>query len=240
MTFLSLADCCRKLSIDPKTFRRWVKQAQLSLAPHPTDGRSKGLSLEYLQQLATAHRRTLALCQTPPPASPAPAEPAVPQSQLLGALLVELVAVQERLSRLSHQLEQLLPPEVAGPVHPPALGDGSPVASLPAGPPAPSGKQADLAPSRPRPLARVLPLVEYGRDGHYVVICPKQGRLGFEPDSPEWFAWLESRSSFRGCRDKPAASRRIGSANACPTPSGEPIASCAITPPISASLTRLA
>ena len=39
--------------------------------------------------------------------------------------------------------------------------------------------------------------MEYGRDGHYVVICPKEGRLGFEPDSPEWFAWLESRSSFR-------------------------------------------
>ncbi len=30
-----------------------------------------------------------------------------------------------------------------------------------------------------------------------MVICPKQGRLSFEPDSPQWFTWLESRSSFR-------------------------------------------
>jgi hypothetical protein len=35
------------------------------------------------------------------------------------------------------------------------------------------------------------------RDGHYVVLCPKQGLLPFEPESPEWFAWLATLSSFR-------------------------------------------
>ena len=36
----------------------------------------------------------------------------------------------------------------------------------------------------------VLPLVEYGAQGKYVMISPEQGMLSFEPDSPQWFAWL--------------------------------------------------
>lgn len=30
-----------------------------------------------------------------------------------------------------------------------------------------------------------------------MVICPKQGLLSLEPDSPQWFAWLATQSSFR-------------------------------------------
>ena len=48
-----------------------------------------------------------------------------------------------------------------------------------------------------RKLPHVLPLVEYGAGGKYVVICPERGMLDFEPDSPEWFAWLSRLSSFR-------------------------------------------
>ena len=29
------------------------------------------------------------------------------------------------------------------------------------------------------------------------MICPKQGLLPLEPDTPEWFAWLAAQSSFR-------------------------------------------
>jgi len=43
----------------------------------------------------------------------------------------------------------------------------------------------------------VLPLVEYGGQDTYVVISPKQGLLSFQPDSPEWFAWLATILSFR-------------------------------------------
>ncbi len=43
----------------------------------------------------------------------------------------------------------------------------------------------------------VLPLVEYGVQGTYVVISPEHGMLSFQPDSPEWFAWLETLPSFR-------------------------------------------
>jgi hypothetical protein len=44
---------------------------------------------------------------------------------------------------------------------------------------------------------RVLPLVEYGAQGNYVVISPEEGLLSFELDSPEWFAWLSTLPSFR-------------------------------------------
>lgn len=30
-----------------------------------------------------------------------------------------------------------------------------------------------------------------------MVICPKHGLLPFEPDTPEWFAWVAEQSSFR-------------------------------------------
>jgi hypothetical protein len=49
-----------------------------------------------------------------------------------------------------------------------------------------------------RKHSHVLPLVQYGGvQDKYVVISPEQGLLTFEPDSPEWFAWLSTLSSFR-------------------------------------------
>ncbi|HET8844181.1 MAG TPA: hypothetical protein VFN35_22125, partial [Ktedonobacteraceae bacterium] len=51
-------------------------------------------------------------------------------------------------------------------------------------------------PSKGRPRA-LLPLVEYGADGTYTIICPQQGELALIPDSPEWFVWLSTLSSLR-------------------------------------------
>ena len=48
-----------------------------------------------------------------------------------------------------------------------------------------------------RKQPHVLPLVEYGAQGQYVVISPEEGLLAFEPDSPEWFTWLSTLPSFR-------------------------------------------
>jgi hypothetical protein len=64
-----------------------------------------------------------------------------------------------------------------------------------------------LAPS-PRPAPRLLPvevrarsrvtaLIEYGAQGQYVAVCPKLGVLSLVPDSPAWFDWLASLTSFR-------------------------------------------
>jgi len=43
----------------------------------------------------------------------------------------------------------------------------------------------------------VLPLIAYTATGSYVVICPSQGELPLLPDSPAWFDWLATLSSFR-------------------------------------------
>jgi len=64
-----------------------------------------------------------------------------------------------------------------------------------------------LAPSplpayRPLPVevrarSRVTALIEYGAQGQYVAVCPRQGVLSLTPDSPQWFDWLASLTSFR-------------------------------------------
>ena len=40
-------------------------------------------------------------------------------------------------------------------------------------------------------------LIEYGAHGQYVAVCPKLGVLSLTPDSPEWFDWVASLTSFR-------------------------------------------
>jgi hypothetical protein len=60
-----------------------------------------------------------------------------------------------------------------------------------------SGKERRLHPAERRARSRVIPLIEYGAHGAYVVICPQEGELLLTPDSPEWFDWLASLSSFR-------------------------------------------
>ena len=47
------------------------------------------------------------------------------------------------------------------------------------------------------PRSRVVSLIEYAADGAYVIISPQKGELFFAPDSPQWFEWLASLSSFR-------------------------------------------
>src|SRR6266568_9090590 len=61
-------------------------------------------------------------------------------------------------------------------------------------------------PRRPRAAPRpgaargrrgVLPLIAYTATGSYVLICPSKGELALLPDSPAWFDWLATLSSFR-------------------------------------------
>ncbi len=139
MTFVSVADACRRLGIDAKTLHRWLAEAQLSLSRHPGDGRKKG------QQQVTALTHLLQQQH----------EPALPAAALLS-----------RRSKRSPK-------------------------------PAPAAPRARPAAKPPRKPVHVIPRVEYGSEGHYVVICPKGGLLPFEPETPEWFAWLAEQSSFR-------------------------------------------
>ena len=43
----------------------------------------------------------------------------------------------------------------------------------------------------------LIALIEYGARGQYLLISLAEGELPITPDSPEWFAWLASLSSFR-------------------------------------------
>src|SRR6266513_3017058 len=111
MTFLSLADGCRRLGIDAKTLRRWLAHAQLPLQSHPRDGRKKRVSSEHLQLLARLHHRRLAPLLQEPPASvpgellPLPAELlALPET--LCALQAQIAALQQQVADLTHLLQQ--------------------------------------------------------------------------------------------------------------------------------------
>jgi transposase-like protein len=204
MTLIALTDCCRRLSIDPKTLHRWLAQAQFSAEAHPADARSKGLTRDQLLLLATAHRRTLAPLPeerpAPVPTGP-PQEPPLPRElldllQTLTALPAQIAALQQQLAGLTQVLHPLppQPPVTACHAHDGGRFVGQPT---PAKASARSRPCASSATKPPRPPAHVLPLVEYGTQGHYVVICPKQGLLPLEPDTPAWFAWLATLSSFR-------------------------------------------
>jgi hypothetical protein len=205
MTLLSLAEGCRMLSIDAKTLRRWLAQAQLTLQPHPTDARITGLTCEQLLLLATAHHRSLpALPQElAAPACPRPPEepPSLPPELLallptLTALPAQIAALQQQLAGLTQKLDQQHCLSAVTAPHSQARAarvlEPTRASASTKSPPA----QA-RATKRLRPAAHVLPLVEYAAPGHYVGICPKHGLLSLQPDTPEWFTWLATLSSFR-------------------------------------------
>jgi len=78
----------------------------------------------------------------------------------------------------------------------------------------PDGKHQERRPhpAEKRAHSRLIPLIEYAADGTYVVICPELGELPLIPDSPEWFDWLATLSSFRfvGQQGRLSAYRKPG------------------------------
>jgi hypothetical protein len=67
MTTMTQTDCCSMLGIDPKTLRHWLRQANMQVAPHPSDARLKCLTEAQVQHLAALHDRPLASALTAPP-----------------------------------------------------------------------------------------------------------------------------------------------------------------------------
>lgn len=185
MTVVSLAQAARRLGIDAKTLHRWLADAQLSVQPHPGDGRQKGLSLEQLHTLAHHHQRQLVPLTA---ASSASAE-----TPALLALSEQLLALEAQLASLQQQLAELTQLLL-----PPLASSANTQASTP--PPSSARRSRSAAPAGPtvpRKPVHVIPRVEYAGERSYVVICPNQGRLPLEPDSPEWFAWVCEQNSFR-------------------------------------------
>jgi hypothetical protein len=217
MTMLAFVDCCEILSIDPKTLRRWLRQADIALQPHPSDARLKCLTLAHVQSLAARHSRTLKSHPTLPSdtATPTPAGEALqplpsPAPSSEAELSQKLAVLEAQVNLLSQQLAQLTSVLLLGQqtsiAHPgAALAALTPATGLPRPssatlaqkegmPPAEAGPRPHPAESRRR---RLLPLIEYGAVDRYVVICPQEGELHLNPDSPEWFSWLASVLSFR-------------------------------------------
>ena len=227
MTIMSLADGCRLLAIDAKTLRRWLRLAHLSVQAHPLDARLKCVTSEQVQQLAATHRRTLPESSEQPfPAAPsAPSTPSdvraasvwssvvsevcgpiTELTQQLGSLQAQVALLQHQLALLTDQLQKeqqwrtsVIKTFENNSLDKPAESSLDKPAESSLDKPAESSldKEATSASMDRRKHPRVLPLVEYGAQGNYVVISPEQGMLSFEPDSPEWFAWLSTLPSFR-------------------------------------------
>jgi hypothetical protein len=229
MTLLPLTECCLLLGVDPKTLRLWLTSAHLSCTAHPGDARLKCLTHPQLQHLATVHGRVLP--EPLPPSAPLPAQAASAEARtgpgssplssaeaafrpLLIHLQTQVATLQEQVTHLAlallrerewHGHDQTAPP--------PALLPSEAMATLPVrhAPSSRTNQPVAPLPPHPRSRSRALPLIEYGADGRYVVICPTQGVLSLVPDSPEWFAWLASLTAFtfQGAQGRFSTTRKL-------------------------------
>jgi len=206
------------LGIHPKTLHRWLKAAAFPLAAHPTDARLKCVAEEHLLELASQHGRPLPAISSVPmlerdaasactaeQVKPLPAHEAAPphRAALLSApcaalpdLLQQLSQLHTQLATVQHHLTGLTLAVLqertgldAYLLHQQA--DGTDLLA-----PAPLPAHRPL-PVEVRARSRVTALIEYGAQGQYVAVCPRQGVLSLTPASPQWFDWLASLTSFR-------------------------------------------
>lgn len=215
MPLLPFAECARQLGVHPKTLRTYLKRAQMSLTPHPTDARVKCLADEQVQQLSTLFGRQMT--------SPAPQTletqqqtslaPASEQEADLGtrlsmleqqvrtlsehvstlalALLAERErAVEHRLSALENALyEQKDSSGGSPPLPEPRVAAREAVQTR---------SSPSLYPAEQRARSRMPVLIEYSsKQGRYLVVSSLEGELPMTPDTPEWFDLLATRCSFR-------------------------------------------
>jgi hypothetical protein len=199
MTVVSLAQAASRLGIAAKTLHRWLADAKLPQHRDPHDARTKGVCEEDLHLLATLHQRRLAgSCEPEPAQLPGPhlAWPADLRSlpEQLAALHTQLLTLSQQVTTLTALLQQHAPaPESpVAPTTAPHTRRRAPTAASSA-----SRTRPEVRAKAPHQPVHVIARVEYGGDGHDVVICPKHGVLPFEPETAEWHAWLDMQSSFR-------------------------------------------
>ena len=205
MISLAFMECCQRLSVTPKTLRQWLAQAEMSLHPHPTDARITCLTSEQLQLLAALHGRVLQPSGNPlvgGGVGPGEATDADLRTRL-AQLEAQVTALQTQLTDLTFQLLrereqrteqrlQVLEAQLC------VVGDEALAPLAGSAPRVP--EQPEMPPFVCHPTEKrtpLIPLIEYGARGRYVLISPEEGELLITPDSPEWFAWLASLSSFR-------------------------------------------
>ena len=232
MTLLPFADCCLWLGVDPKTFRLWLKAANLSCCVHPTDARLKCLTPSQLQHLADLHGRCL------PHPLPGTGEDAAscssataPEALALAPdadLRHQVMRLQAQVTALSQQVAELAlallrERDARGPERTSQLKTplSSLIAQLPSVPQADAAALAARLPDAVPPKgvtvhapasSRAVALIEYWAEGTYGIISPTEGVLALVPGSPQWFDWLATLSSFRfiGQQGRLSASRTTG------------------------------
>lgn len=224
MATLPVATCAQMLGIHPKTFTRWLTQANLPFAPHPTDARIKCVAEEHFLEVARQHERSL-------PSSPPSVvfDAALSQEQVLfppengvasfqaeliqklSCLETKVVTLQEHLTHLALALlqerERTVERRIVALETTTAdlLGNLGFSPSLSASPS--PGTEPErvctapvprlLNPAEQRARSRMPPLIEYSAQGDYVTVSSQEGELHLIPDSTEWFDWLATLSSFR-------------------------------------------
>ena len=218
MTLLPVTTGAQLLGIHPKTLYHWLAEANIPLVAHATDARLKCLELQHLARIARLHDRPLpeqpSVPVVPEEQAPLVSLPARTEGDLvqkLSGLETKVATLQEHLTGLAlallHEREGALehrltaletlitelaaklpmaasPPEqqVTATTDVPGIApQGSPVRTV----------------AKQRARSRQSTLIEYGADGSYVVMSAQEGKLNLMPDSPEWFAWLASLTSFR-------------------------------------------
>jgi len=208
------------LGIDPKTLRTWLKQADMPFTAHPADARLKCLTETQVQHLATLHHRPLP--STPPESLPAVLEADLRQELL--RLQVQVASLQEQLAQLALEvlrgresstdqrlsaLEALILPSAVS--YPSSHNLTEALASVAGSAPCPASVPSSRPP-RARTGSRTGALIAATATGSYVLICRERGELPLVPDSPEWFDWLSTLSSFRfvGKLGRLSASRTKG------------------------------
>ena len=230
MMLLPFADCCLWLGVDPKTFRLWLKAANLSCCVHPADARLKCLTPSQLQHLADLHGRCL------PHPLPGTSEDAASRSSAPEALVLapdadlrhQVTRLQAHVTALSQQVAELAlallrERDARGPERTSQLktplsslmaqllsvpqADAAALASRP-----PGAVPSEVLAERALAPSRALALIEYWAEGTYGIISPTEGVLALVPDSPAWFDWLATLSSFRflGQQGRLSASRTKG------------------------------
>jgi hypothetical protein len=199
--------CCCLLGIDPKTLRRWTALAQIAFLPSPLDARLRCLTWAHLVYLASIHDRPLAplpdtLTEEPPEEPPAmhPPQATIDPPPALAQIQQCVETLQQQLSQLALDLlhERTRREEQEQAVRQILLASQPRASKETHLPPSPPQEQASPASSsrkgRPRAL---VPLIAAQPDGTYLVISPEYGEVSIVPESRQWFAWLDSLTSFR-------------------------------------------
>lgn len=211
MKILALLEAASLLKVTPKSVGNWAKEAGMTLHPHPTDARSKCLTLEQVEQLANLHGRilhldllgTLPLIETNDfderstenttqvflqeeaelRRSLFQLEKTVENQQWQIAQLA-LILLQEPIQRTQQQQEMLKDLIKMG-------GKENLLEN-------PILTERPMHPAELRARAYEIPQVIYSKDSDtYFIIRPGEGNFSIPPDTLEWFDWLATLSSFR-------------------------------------------